>query len=287
MDDVMNYNDIFEHFSERISQIIFYQRTVHDSTYNQEKALFDYKKSITKSKHVDISEIHNMFFRCPTSGKDIFYGKKAFNIEERIRNIHEYKNKYYQWLLVEAYEQYEDFLEKTYAFIGYKDNGFWKLQDYGNITLTELQDRDFDWFIKRASKVKDPFEIHKLLENRYVELRKKEGTNHYKLDLYFIVRLVEKIRHIIVHKEGRVGSREEFIELVSKAVGQYNNGNTPSNITSIINSFFCEKDTLCNTIYLTQQSKCCGVSNNSLQQLCDCLLAEAFIITNEVIAEFN
>ena len=84
-----------------------------------------------------------MCFTHPKDGTPYFFGHFKSTIEDRRLSVILHKNKQYQWLLSEAYEEFEDFIEAAYAYAGYADNNFWPLKDYGNISLQDLQNKEF------------------------------------------------------------------------------------------------------------------------------------------------
>ncbi len=104
--------------------------------------------------------MHNMSFRNAKTGDAIFYGFKELSIEDRYLHVLLHKNKQYQWLLAEAYEEFEDYIENAYAYYGSINNSFWPLRDYGNIFLSELKNKDFYWYVEQARKEKGRTEKH-------------------------------------------------------------------------------------------------------------------------------
>jgi hypothetical protein len=69
-----------------------------------------------------------MTFYDAITGNVIFYDHKKLSIEDRYLHIFIHKNKQYQWLLAEAYEEYEDYLENIYAYYGKVNNAFGHLK---------------------------------------------------------------------------------------------------------------------------------------------------------------
>jgi len=90
--------------------------------------------------------LHNMAFRSAKDGERIVFGQKKLSVEDHKLSVFLHKNKQYQWLLSEAYEEFEDCLKYLYAYAGSIDINFWPLADYGNISLNELPKKPFKWF---------------------------------------------------------------------------------------------------------------------------------------------
>lgn len=150
-----------------------------------------------------------------------------------------HKNKQYQWLLSEAYEEFEDCLERLYAYAGYTDNNFWPLRDFGNISLNELSQKPYEWFEEQASNKKDaPSSIINKFRNTYGGLKITEVKNAFGVNLYLAITLVEFLRHIIVHRGWVVNDKEKFKERILKKCGLFNSGNPSQDHADFIDQFF-------------------------------------------------
>jgi hypothetical protein len=172
-----------------------------------------------------------------------FYNHKKRSLEDRYLHVLLHKNKQYQWLLAEAYEEFEDYLENIYAYYGGINNAFWPLQDYGNISLSELGNKDYAWYAEQAKKKKDiPHSILNRFRKQFPELMTVEATNKLEINLSLAVTLIEKLRHVIVHKGGKVSSKEAFIKLTTQQSGLYNNGNISRDYVNFINLFFGQNE---------------------------------------------
>lgn len=177
------------------------------------------------------------------------YGYRERSLEDKKRAVYRHKNKQYQWLLSEAYELFEDFIETTYAYAGYTDRSFWPLKDFGNVSLAELEEKDFTWFVHQA-KIPQR-EILSRYRKKFPQLVYLETQNRLNINLSLAVVLIENLRHIIVHKKGIISNRRAFIEKVLKASGLYNNGNFCLKHTEFIEKFFGSGEYE-NTIYLLE-----------------------------------
>jgi len=145
----MNDSEIIELFADKLAEIVLYQRAVKKTAQKELKYLEDYAASLQdKPDLMDISSSHNaMYFYDARTGTARMYGHKVSSIEDRYLSVILHKNKQYQWLIAEAYEEFEDFLERVYAFLGYTDSNFWPMSDFGRISLSELSGKDFDWHL--------------------------------------------------------------------------------------------------------------------------------------------
>lgn len=232
---------IYENFSYKIAQLYLIWRGIKETTKNEITDLTEGKKTFSKNpilKELPCS-VNNMFFYDAKNGVAQWFGHKTSTHDERILEVILHKNKQYQWILSEAYEAYEDYLEESYSYIGFNDKNLWPLTDFGNITLPELSAKGFDWFLKQAKKKKDrPYSILNLFRNISEEFSDLELNNKLNKNLKFIIIFIENLRHIIVHRSGSVKDKHVFIENTLKKTGLYNNGKYDQNIFKLIELFF-------------------------------------------------
>jgi len=200
----------------------------------------------------DFISIHNLFFRTAKNNMPYFFGNKKSSLEDMKIAVILHKNKQYHWLLAEAFEAFEDFIEEAYAFAGFKDKNFWPLSDYGNISLSELDEKDFEWFVFQAKKKRDrPQSILNHFRNKLPRLQLIEMDNDFGVNLRLAIVLIEQLRHQIVHVGGTVQDKGEFVEEVLKKSGLYNNGKFDTQHKDFIESFFGSND-FQNTISLLE-----------------------------------
>ncbi|MBS4069245.1 MAG: hypothetical protein WC279_08980 [Sulfurimonas sp.] len=148
-------------------------------------------------------------------------GHTSYSLEDLVRTTRLHHNKQYQWLLVEAYEAFEDYLSRIYAYVGYKDHTFWFAKDFGDISIDELKKKDLKWFKNRVeNKDKKP-------ESIYIHFRKKmplielfEKNNPQNIDYKFKILLISKLRHQIVHTRGIICDIDNFTEKILKPWSQ-------------------------------------------------------------------
>jgi len=180
-----------------------------------------------------------MYFRAAKDGKHILFAHIKSSLKDMRKAVVLHKNKQYQWLLAEAYEDFKDFIENSYAFAGHIDKNLWPLNDFGRISLTELKEKDFEWFRKRARIKRDvPQSIINRFRDIFPDISRLETENKLGINLRLAVALIESLRHIIVHKSGIVSDKQKFIEDVLKKSGLYNNGKYKDEHKVFIKSFF-------------------------------------------------
>ncbi|MCA9500818.1 MAG: hypothetical protein KC588_16615 [Nitrospira sp.] len=130
-------------------------------------------------------------------------------------------------------------MENAYAFAGHRNNNFWPLSDYGNITLNELKEKPFSWFVDQAKKKRDrPKSIMARFRESFPEVARLEPQNGLNVNLCLAIVLIELLRHVIVHDGGVVPDKSKFMKTVLEKANLFNNGNPADKYTSFISSYF-------------------------------------------------
>lgn len=241
------FQEPFNKFIKQIEQINFYKSLIDESVETKYKQLLEQKNMKPKSWTEDdfFTGAVGLSFYNPFNGEYEHLSVYERTINKDIKSLEYHYNKQYQWLLVEAYEAYEKFLSNLYAYTGYIDNSFWTMEDFGKISLNELTNKELHWFIERSKK---PNEILKQIRLKIPTLKDYEKDNRIGIDFKLHITLIEKLRHIIVHKSGET-KKELFIEKMLKELGVYNNGNYNKEYDELINIYF-KKDNNIDTVVL-------------------------------------
>lgn len=150
------------------------------------------------SSSVDLFSFYN-----PYTGTIHPYSHSKLTNKETARLVHLHKNKQYQWLLVEAYELFEDFVASLYELVR-GDYEYFRLSKDGDAAMPFSE-------LKKKVPLIITMMREKLPELATIEVENKINTN---LRLY--TRMTEKFRHIIVHKNGKTDDAEKMIADVLK-----------------------------------------------------------------------
>lgn len=117
----------------------------------------------------------NMFYRDLISGEAKIYGAKQL-LDDQIAAAYMHKNRHFQWVLAEAYENFEGFLTRLYAAIEYVDQNFWPISDFGNVRISDIGSKHFEWFLKQAKTKKNKSEsILTVLRGSFQNLKKNRA----------------------------------------------------------------------------------------------------------------
>lgn len=213
----MDTDAIWTKFSKAIGNIIVFQRKVKFEYNTTIENLFKLDEELRQHDNKNfLSAGHNMSFVDPRTNEHIFYDFRYITVDEDKTQSLLKKNREYQFLIMDAYEQFEDAIEEIYAYLGMNDINFWPLQEFGDIKCNEITFKDFNYFKERAAKRKGgAISIAKKLITYF-----SCNENIYGIDLETGIIFIEKMRHVIVHNRGKVTSIKDFIEKIVKETGK-------------------------------------------------------------------
>ncbi|MCX6567138.1 MAG: hypothetical protein NTW38_12100 [Candidatus Aminicenantes bacterium] len=237
----MTLKEIFLIFSERVADIVLYKRAAKATAKKELLQLNQYAEKLKENPapKESSSSLDAMYYIDPKTGSWEKYGFRESSLEDREKLVVFQKNKQYCWLLAEAYEEFEDYLEATYAHLGYKDISSWIMSDFGNISIADLVGKDYAWYLDRAKNKRDtPQSILTRLRELYPQLVDLEIKNRLDVNLKLAIELIAHLRHYIVHRGGLVTSRDAFLESVLKKCGFWNNGKYHEDYEAFIYRFF-------------------------------------------------
>lgn len=215
--------DALAQFKQRMIEASTLRAATSDRLQAELRALRTEKEREHESndelKHLPRS-IYNMVYHDLRTGHAQVYGSKRSFLDDQIASAHLHTNRHYQWVLAEAYEAFEDFLEHLYAGMGYIDFDFWPMTDFGNVRISELPTKNFDWFNSQAKQKKNrPASILNILRNSFKTLKELETKNELDYHAGFELILISKLRHLIVHNSGKVENKDEVIQRMLSEAG--------------------------------------------------------------------
>lgn len=216
-----NYLDvIFDEFKDKIVQANFSKSFIKSaSRITLEKLNKEYGVAKEQGRESSITHMTNMICNDIISNQKIVIGFKDISIEERERTLALLHNRQYQWLLVEAFEAFEDWFSKLYVHVGLLDSELWGKEEFGSSTPSKISNRDIDWLIKAAKKKKLMECLRKLnkrIPSLTTTLTTRKPHDPLKIDYEFMVILVSEFRHQIVHTHGKT----ERVEFTKRVLGK-------------------------------------------------------------------
>gem|GEM_PF-6717883 len=216
----------------------------------------------------------------PSQGKNFSAGE--------IENVYkENLNKQCQWLLVDAYELYEQFLYRAYAFVGFTDAKKWKCSDYGDVQLSEIDGKPYEWFLARvrATLKNKADEILKRMRALYPEFANLETKNAFDISLRFKTNFIEQLRHQIVHAGGYVADKEDFFNKIYKKSGLTLSTDEVKKESQTTSIYLTESEAG-HRIFMFNRYTKLGVGfrieHSPLNMACNSLLSHAHLLTNRI-----
>jgi hypothetical protein len=282
----MKLETIFNEYIIKSNQLILAKRSMNEIALNEIGRLVQKKEKeekITGSK----DSTHSMdffFIQDAKTGETQRYNHIEKTVDENIKYILLQKNKQYQWILSESYEIFKDYLIKVYAHLGYTDKNMWPLKDFGSIVLSELDKKDFYYFLEQAKTKRDiPDSILNRIRSDFPEYKRIESCNKLNKNLLFTINLIENFRHVIVHCGGKTTDKNSMIEKILKKSGLWNNGKYNQENFEYISSFFSLNDVITLLeIESNARGNLPGGYYDILNNLIDSLTSSAYLIFCEI-----
>lgn len=277
----------YKEFSDRISDLKLFQYTADEQFQNEMRGLQNLIDSDLKNNREPLPKsAHMMMFYCAETGGARKYGARRLYAKDYELQLFVSKNKQYQWLLVDVYESFEVFISNLYSISGFLDNDLWLLSDYGSETFSSIKSKPIDFYKQKCANKKDrPQSIMTQYRLLFTEVKKIEKNNAYKIDFVLVFALIENLRNIIVHKNGRVDDKDKFIERVLKRCCLYNGGKYKPEIKAYIEHHF-GKDEYQNMILLLELQHPTDlpiqIKTDRLNNLINVIMAYSYYLSEQV-----
>jgi hypothetical protein len=228
----------YKEFLSNIAEVDLLSRQVKSTTERELELMFKSHQSLVeKGMERHSCAHHNMFYPSLVSGEAVFYDHMYLDFDRLVKNLFNHRNKHYLWLLAEAFEYFEDLVELIYAHIGHKEPNFWSLKETKGETPESLVTKPFDWYLQKSQSNKNLHAKLDCIRKRFPVLAATEKSNYFGIDLRFTICLIEMLRHIVVHNNGRIMDISKFVARTFERAGMANNGNYDSLKLQQINDF--------------------------------------------------
>jgi len=272
----MTIETIWKEFSDDIAKIELLHRYEKAMFKKERDHLLSQKELIANDEELKNMPLRadNMCFYDYRNVNYVFYGSSIMKIDDILRFIDIKQNRDYQFYLASAYEKFEDAIELIYAYLGKNDPDFWSLSEYGDEKYSNVNNLDMDFFIKK-SKSKRGGAIS-IFKNIIEKLNCNISGNRLSLKTEII--MIEKIRHIIIHENGKTKDKNEFIKRIATDAGVFNNGNIDKKLTGYVELLF-GKDEYENSVVLIDKSEYLSSFNRDrLTPLIDTMLFAVYVL---------
>jgi hypothetical protein len=269
------YNSRLERFFGEVAVIQHYQRLSADVAKQTISDLQEHDKQLSglddETRELMGKSVNLFSFYNPYTGVIHPYFHKALNHQETARLVHLHKNKQYQWLLVEAYELFEDFVVSLYEFIR-AESGLFRLSKDADLPTSELK--------KKVPQIID------MLRKTLPELARIEVENQTNTNLRLHICMVEKFRHVIVHKNGKTGDAATMIDKILKSANLLGDKAREPGARQTISNFIGTGDVE-GVLVLVEQSVFryggLSIDINRHENLVNALMAHALVTTQSLV----
>lgn len=208
MIDINNYQSFTKSITEKL---VAYRQLLKDNDLVikcNEMSDRDYSKSV------------NFLYKNYGKGHLDSLEVNEFTYSDFDRIEFELRNRQYQLLLLNAFEDFEQYLKCAELCVNNS----------------------------HRSKTKNSFSSTKFIMNLHVtipviptviKIRNENNPNFpSEISLLLTFSLIEQLRHQITHSRGYAPNKSQFVKKCLERIGRYNNGNPESKYTDFLNSFF-------------------------------------------------
>ena len=220
----------FNTLLEKISSLSIHKATAKDIYDREFKSIHELHEQLPDwSDQKETGQWSYFHFTSPSTGEETTYQSRPLKLDDQIELNELQKLKTYHWLLAEAYEAFEDFIERVYAYCGLVRNRFWAQPD----NWAHGESSDFKHYYNPKHKSKGtPYRQLEILRQQSQHFSTHEVKPGNNLRVVFV--LIEKLRHIIVHK----GGYSDDLKGLKGKIHSELKGMSTKNVHSYVDSYF-------------------------------------------------
>jgi hypothetical protein len=290
----MDINNIFKKFINQMTLCSMNQRLSFKIIESQrENILNQYRNIIEKKEYDKPLFIDIMSFYLWENQKLFQYGKTETTLNSLFEHLIYYHNKLYQWNLSNAFEIYEGFLKEIVEYMRIMEKYNFKFDGKDNSAskiLKKLRSILPEYKCLESNTIKEiPKEIIRELIYQFGKpilsideiIRKNRSKLIKRINNKFILKLIEEFRHKIIHCDGKIENKKEFLKKLLIDVGLYNDGNYNRDYEECLNLYFTMKNKP-NEISLLEIKETEIISIDTLDNLLSVLNNSAYYIYKEI-----
>lgn len=220
----------FDKLLEKITNADVYKRETAKIFQSHETRLIEHHEQlpdwINRKEH---GSAYFIRYSSPSTAEETTVTTKTYKLDDQLELNTLHKLKTYQWLLAEAYEVFEDFIERVYADCGVRGGNLWVRPDGWKYDGSKDLNH---YYNPRRKSSGTPFLQLKALRERSAHFREYEAGkgNHYRVNFV----LIEKLRHLIVHEGGYCKDFDSLMGLIQKELS----GVSMKGVRSYVESYF-------------------------------------------------
>ncbi|MCX2708343.1 MULTISPECIES: hypothetical protein [unclassified Pseudomonas] len=226
----MIVHEEFDKLLAKITNADVYKRVTAKIFHEQEEKLIKNHEQLPEWVDKENHGPHYFVrYSSPSTSEEVTVKTKTYKLEDQIELNTLHKLKTYQWLLAEAYEAFEDFIDLVYADCGRRGSNLWVRPDGWKHDGSNNLDHYYN--IRRKTKGTPYVQLKALRErsSHFREFEIKEGNNYR---IVFV--LIEKLRHLIVHEGGYCLNFETLMQSIQREL----NGMSMKDVRPYVESYF-------------------------------------------------
>lgn len=185
----------FEKLVNIVSQLNKYKSEARKVYIAQDEAIRKFHEGLPDwSTRKEDGMVYYFHYQSPSTGKDLLAEPVPLMLDDQLELNSLQQLKTYHWLLVEAYEAFEDFLENAYAFCGVKGISIWEQPNkWAHEGSSEL---------KHYKTKRKPYGQLEAFRDASEHFARFEVNGPTKRNFKIVFVMMERLRHVIVHSGG-------------------------------------------------------------------------------------
>jgi len=220
----------FDKLLEKITNTDVYKRETAKVFQYHEIRLIEHNEQLPDwINREDHGPAYYIRYSSPSTAEETTITTKTYKLGDQLELNTLHKLKTYQWLLAEAYEVFEDYIERVYADCGVRGSNLWVRPSGwkydGSKDLSH-------YYNPRRKNNGTPYLQLNALRERSAHFRQYEARkgNHYRVKFV----LIEKLRHLIVHEGGYCNDFDSLM----RSIQQQLNGVSMKDVLGYVDSYF-------------------------------------------------
>lgn len=224
-------NEAFQTLLNGFAKLEMLSSAIRSAALHEHQRLQRNERELREIGHEGLAiSVHSMSYRDIQTNAPIFYDSRERGVNDLTEDLISYRNKQYQWVLVEAFELFEDFVEYCYSECIRMNPDGPTTKSKGDLT----------------AKLK-------MLRTHLPNLGISETNNARQINYRSAIALVEMLRHIVVHNGGWIKDEAKFFEKLNWRVHKGNAGKHDSGIDNYA-KFFLSKGRHGIEVYLLEEA---------------------------------
>lgn len=230
MTDKTFVQEEFDKLLEKITNADVYKRQTAKIFEHQETRLIEHHQQlpdwVNREEH---GSTYFVRYKSPSTAVETTITTKTYKLDDQLELNTLHKLKTYQWLLAEAYEVFEDFIERVYADCGVRGSYLWvRPAGWKHDGSKDLS----HYYNPRRKGSGTPFLQLRALRERSAHFRDHEVKKGQHYRVQFV--LVEKFRHLIVHEGGYCRDFKSLMGSICREL----DGTSIDGVRSYVESYF-------------------------------------------------